>query len=57
MDGGKESGDVEGLEEDLRGGVAVCTRVEGGFREKDGVLATTEIMSAISSLSSWAFLP
>lgn len=31
LDGGVEGGDVEGFEEDLGGGFAVLTRVEGGF--------------------------
>ena len=38
LDGGVEGGDVEGFEEDLRGGVTVGARVEGGFGEEDGVL-------------------
>lgn len=37
LDGGIEGGDVEGLEEDLGGGVAVGAGVEGGFGEQDGM--------------------
>ena len=33
LDGGVQGGDVEGLEEDLGGGVAVAPRVQGRFRQ------------------------
>lgn len=38
LDGGVEGWDVEGFEEDLRGGFAVRARVEGGFGEQDWML-------------------